>query len=196
VEIGMAGKARERFREIEAQGPQAAPLPGKHEQKPSKWDKKEESTAEVVNRRVVQDDSGEEDEEFDVKHLMSKFKNIADSAPSRIEKKLDELEALRVEAKNLRERFEKSTAAEEEELSEEKRRQLEEEFKYLKEERERAKQELEAERAQAEAEQDADKEDIQIAADHASKMAAKWERIQQKEARKAEKSKMPQRPGN
>lgn len=63
---------------------------------------------------------------------MNKFKNIAESAPSRIEKKLDELEALRVEAKNLRERFEKSNAAEEEELSEEKRKQLEEEFKYLK----------------------------------------------------------------
>jgi Skp family chaperone for outer membrane proteins len=62
---------------------------------------------------------------------MSKFKNIAESAPSRMEKKLDELEALRVEAKNLRERFEKSGGAEEE-LSEEKRRQLEEEFKFLK----------------------------------------------------------------
>jgi hypothetical protein len=58
-------------------------------------------------------------------------------------------------------------------------------------ERERAKLELEAERAQAEAEADQDKEEIQIAADHASKMTAKWEKIQQKEAKKAEKSKMP-----
>lgn len=64
---------------------------------------------------------------------MNKFKNIAESAPSRMEKRLDELEALRVEAKNLRKRFEQSNQAEEEEeMSEEKRRQLEEEFKYLK----------------------------------------------------------------
>lgn len=63
---------------------------------------------------------------------MNKFKNIAESAPSRMEKRLDELEALRIEAKNLRKRFEQSSQAEEEEMSEEKRRQLEEEFKYLK----------------------------------------------------------------
>jgi hypothetical protein len=68
VEIKMAGKAREKFREIEAHGAQAVPLPGKvrsllesfnrqlfqSEQKASKWDKKEESTAEVVNRRTAQ----------------------------------------------------------------------------------------------------------------------------------------------
>lgn len=35
------------------------------------------------------------------------------------------------------------------------------------------------------------KEEIHIAADHASKMTAKWEKIQQKEAKKAKKSKMP-----
>lgn len=56
---------------------------------------------------------------------------------------------------------------------------------------------MEAERAQAEADVDEDKEDIHIAADHASKMTAKWEKIQKKEAKKAEKSKMPpQRVGN
>lgn len=33
------------------------------------------------------------------------------------------------------------------------------------------------------------KEEIHIAADHASKMTAKWEKIQQKEAKKAKKSK-------
>lgn len=65
----------------------------------------------------------------------------------------------------------------------------------ISEERERAKLELEAERAQAEADVDPDKEDIQIAADHASKMAAKFEKINRKEAKKAEKSKMPQRVG-
>lgn len=37
------------------------------------------------------------------------------------------------------------------------------------------------------------KEEIHVAADHASKMAAKWEKIQKKEAKKAEKSKMPQK---
>lgn len=58
-------------------------------------------------------------------------------------------------------------------------------------ERERAKLELEAERAQAEADAEPDKEEIQIAADHASKLAAKFEKIHQKELKKAEKSKMP-----
>lgn len=36
---------------------------------------------------------------------------------------------------------------------------------------------------------------LQIAADHASKMTAKWEKIQKKEAKKAEKSKMPTKAG-
>lgn len=34
---------------------------------------------------------------------------------------------------------------------------------------------------------------INIQADHASKMAAKWEKIQAKEAKKAEKSRMPEK---
>lgn len=33
-------------------------------------------------------------------------------------------------------------------------------------------------------------QEIQIAADHASKMAAKWEKIQKKEAKKAQKGQM------
>lgn len=49
----MAGKAREKFREIDAQG-QSVPLPKQEEQRASKWDKKDESTAEVVNRRIAQ----------------------------------------------------------------------------------------------------------------------------------------------
>lgn len=49
----MAGKAREKFREIDAQG-QSVPLPKQEEQRASKWDKKDENTAEVVNRRVAQ----------------------------------------------------------------------------------------------------------------------------------------------
>ncbi|VDO37417.1 unnamed protein product [Onchocerca flexuosa] len=36
-----------------------------------------------------------------------------------------------------------------------------------------------------------EREEIHVAADHASKMAAKWEKIQKKEAKKAEKSRMP-----
>ncbi|KAI6171376.1 LIM domain and actin-binding protein 1 [Aphelenchoides bicaudatus] len=194
VEIKMAGKARERFHELEAQGQQGVPLPGQFQKasSPSKWDKKEGSTAEVVNRRV-QEDSEPEDEEFDVKHLMNKFKNIAESAPSHMHKKLEELEALRVEAKNLRQRFEQAGGDEDAE-AEQKRRDLEAEFATLKAERERAHAELEAERAADEAARQADRdEDVQIAADHASKMAAKFEKINKKEAKKAEKMKMPQR---
>jgi chromosome segregation ATPase len=126
---------------------------------------------------------------------MNKFKNIAESAPSHMHKKLEELEALRVEAKNLRQRFEQAGGDEDAE-AEQKRRDLEEEFARLKAERERAHAELEAERAaEAEARANEDKDDVQIAADHASKMAAKWEKIQKKEAKKAEKMKMPQRVG-
>lgn len=61
-------------------------------------------------------------------------------------------------------------------------------------EREEAQKRLEEERmADAAAAQgsEARDEEVAIKADHASKMAAKWEKIQQKEAKKAEKSKMP-----
>ncbi|CAD5225126.1 unnamed protein product [Bursaphelenchus xylophilus] len=193
VEIKMAGKARKKFEEIDSNAAPIFPKQAERRTSSSKWDKPE-STAEVVNRRQQQSDS-EEDEDpdaFDVKNLMNKFKNIANLAPTKVEKNLDELEQLRIEAKNLREKFEKQgTGADEE--TEEKKRQLQEEFEQLKAERQRAKEELEAERAAAEAEGGEDKEEIQIAADHASKMAAKWEKINKKEAKKAERSKMPAR---
>ena len=139
VQIKLAGKAREKFKQIEAQGKARIPQPGAGpaQRAPSKWDKKTDgaSAAEVVNRRAVDDtnDSGEEEEEFDVKNLMNKFKNIAELGTGKErERNLDELEALRVEAKNLREQFEKTNQMESAEMSEEKRRQLEEEFKQLK----------------------------------------------------------------
>lgn len=59
------------------------------------------------------------------------------------------------------------------------------------EERERAQQELQAELDAKKSTSTVDKEDIQIAADHASKMSAKFEKIIKKETKKAEKSKMP-----
>lgn len=136
VQIKLAGKAREKFKQIEAKGQAGIPQPGAGQKAPSKWDKKTDgaSAAEVVNRRAVDDnDSGEEEEEFDVKNLMNKFKNIAELGTGKErERNLDELEALRVEAKNLREQFEKANQMESAEMSEEKRRQLEEEFKQLK----------------------------------------------------------------
>ncbi|KHJ80827.1 hypothetical protein OESDEN_19493 [Oesophagostomum dentatum] len=50
----MAGKAREKFMQIDASGAApVAPTVKKHE--PSKWDKKEGPVAEVINRRVVED---------------------------------------------------------------------------------------------------------------------------------------------
>lgn len=92
-----------------------------------------DNTAEIINKRQTNDSSSSSDAEetFDVKNLMNKFKNIEEIAPSKIERKLDELEALRVEAKNLRERFENSASADGAEQSEEKKRQLEEEFRIL-----------------------------------------------------------------
>ncbi|KAH7729560.1 LIM domain protein variant [Aphelenchoides avenae] len=195
VEIKLAGKAREKFKNIEAQGGGSVPVPKSNaESRPSKWDKKTESTAEVVNRRQANEDESEDEEEFDVKNLMNKFKNIENVSSSKVDKRsLEELEALRVEAKKLRERFEKANLGETEEQVEEKRRQMEEEFELLKEERQKAKQELEAELAEKEADAQQDKEEVQVAADHASKMAAKWEKIHKKEAKKAEKGKMPQK---
>ncbi|VDO19191.1 unnamed protein product [Heligmosomoides polygyrus] len=82
--IKMAGKAREKFMQIDASG--AAPvLPNqgrKHE--PSKWDKREDRpTAEVINRRAMDDEDEDEDEDaFDVKNLMNKFKHIGEAAPA------------------------------------------------------------------------------------------------------------------
>nr|CAD2130552.1 unnamed protein product [Meloidogyne enterolobii] len=196
VQIKLAGKAREKFKQIEAQGQAGIPQPGTgatQQKTPSKWDKKVEGPAEVVNRRVVDDDS-ETEEEFDVKNLMAKFKNIATMEPKEREKNLEELEALRLEARNLREQFEKTNQMESSEKSEEKRKQMEEEFKQLKEERARAQKELEQEQAEAAAStNNAEKDDVQIAEAHASKMAAKWEKIHKKEAKKAEKSRMPQK---
>lgn len=125
----MAGKAREKFKNIDAQNP-SAPVPTSKSPTPSKWDTKKETTAEVVNRRVVEESSSDEDEGFDVKNLMSKFKNIESAGGSKLDRKLDELEALRVEAKNLREKFEKTKG--EPDLGDEKKKQLEEEFKHLK----------------------------------------------------------------
>uniref|UniRef100_A0A1I7XK04 LIM zinc-binding domain-containing protein n=1 Tax=Heterorhabditis bacteriophora TaxID=37862 RepID=A0A1I7XK04_HETBA len=100
-----------------------------------------------------------------------------------------ELEALKTEAKNLKQRFEKGVE-EGSDLADEKKRQMQEEFETLKKEREEAQKRLEEERAQEEA-IDVEKEDINIKVDHASKMAAKWEKIQAKEAKKAEKGRMP-----
>uniref|UniRef100_A0AC35FRZ7 LIM zinc-binding domain-containing protein n=1 Tax=Panagrolaimus sp. PS1159 TaxID=55785 RepID=A0AC35FRZ7_9BILA len=194
VEIKMAGKAREKFKNIESQNPNSVPLPKQTTQsKPSKWDTKKEASAEVVNRRAVEESSSEEEDEsaFDVKNLMNKFKNIQTTDGGKQEKaNLDELEMLRQQAKNLRKQFEEKNKLEDAEQSEEKRKQLAEEFKRLKEEREKMQQELKAEEESTEKVEE-EKEGIQVAADHASKMTAKWEKIHKKEAKKAEKSKMP-----
>lgn len=192
VDIKMAGKAREKFKSIEQAAQSNVPVP-KSEHKPSKWDKKVESTAEVVNKRQVEEGSDEDDEEFDVKAMMNKFKSLGENASTpgtKVERKLEELEGLNVAAKNLRQRFE-AAQGDEGEQGEEKKRQLEEEFAQLKEERDRAKQELEAEIEEKASTTAALKEEVQVAADHASKMTQKWEKIQAKEAKKAQKGQMP-----
>jgi len=55
VQIKLAGKAREKFKQIEAQGQAGIPQPGTgatQQKTPSKWDKKAEGPAEVVNRFI------------------------------------------------------------------------------------------------------------------------------------------------
>lgn len=77
------------------------------------------------------EESSDDEDCFDVKNLMNKFKNIENIAPNKVERKLDELEALRIEAKNLRQRFEQN-GIDDLEQNEEKKQQLEEEFRNLK----------------------------------------------------------------
>lgn len=153
----MAGKAREKFKQIDASG--AAPVaPGQHKKvgevvignerqtEPSKWDKKEASTAEVINRRERsasckvlsgKKDSADEPEDedaFDVKNLMNKFKKIetGDGSEAKMSnEQRAELEALKTEARNLKSRFETAGGEEAEELKE-KQKRLEEEFVRLR----------------------------------------------------------------
>ncbi|CAI4228399.1 unnamed protein product [Auanema sp. JU1783] len=196
VEFKMAGKAREKFKQIDASG--ATPvMPGQNKKaEPSKWDKKDDKpVAEVINRRdQANDEPSDEDEDaFDVKNLMNKFKNIGENSASSQanSEQRAELSALRTEARNFKQRFEQRNE-EDADVIEEKKKQMQEEFELLKREREEAQKRLEEERAQEEA-ASVDKEEINIKADHASKMAAKWEKIQAKEAKKAEKGKMPEK---
>ncbi|KAK5965270.1 LIM domain protein variant [Trichostrongylus colubriformis] len=196
VEIKMAGKAREKFMQIDASG--AAPVMPNQGRKaePSKWDKREDRpAAEVINRRAVDDyDEDEGEDAFDVKNLMNKFKHIAEAETTTTALNAEqraELEALKTEAKSLKQRFEEGID-DDSDLAEEKRRQMQEEFERLKKEREEAQRRLEEERAM-EAPKEIEKDDVNIKAEHAAKMAAKWEKIQAKEAKKAEKSRMPEK---
>lgn len=195
VEIKMAGKAREKFQQIDAEGSQRTVSPTPKEKHESKWDKKPTFVPEVINKRIIENepDEPEDEDAYDVKNLMNKFKNIENEpAKAPVHERPLDLEGIKVEARNLKEQFEKAGTRDEADLAEEKRRQLEEEFARLKEEKEAAQA---AQDETTEEEKLPQKEEIQIAADHASKMAAKWEKIQRKEAKKAEKSKMPQRAG-
>uniref|UniRef100_A0A914ZIM7 LIM zinc-binding domain-containing protein n=1 Tax=Parascaris univalens TaxID=6257 RepID=A0A914ZIM7_PARUN len=193
VEIKMAGKAREKFKQIDAEGPSPTMPNQPKEKRISKWDKKENAPVpEPINKRIIEDEPEELEEEdaYAVKNLMNKFKNI-EKEPIKLpthERPLD-LEGIKVEAKNLKEQFEK-VGDHENESAEEKRKRLEDEFARLKQEKEAA---AAAREPSPEEEIAPQKEEIHVAADHASKMAAKWEKIQKKEAKKAERSKMPQK---
>ncbi|VDM54301.1 unnamed protein product, partial [Angiostrongylus costaricensis] len=198
VEIKMAGKAREKFMQIDASA--ATPvLPNqtkKHE--PSKWDKREDRpAAEIINRRVAEDnDEPEDDDAFDVKNLMNKFKQLGEASPASTTLSTEqraELEAIKSEAKSLKKRFEQGID-DDSDLTEEKRRQMQDEFERLRKEREEAQRRLEEERAmEMQQEKGVEKDDVHIKAEHAAKMAAKWEKIQAKEAKKAERSRMPEK---
>ncbi|KJH49280.1 LIM domain protein [Dictyocaulus viviparus] len=197
VEIKMAGKAREKFMQIDATA--AAPVLPNHSRKhePSKWDKKEERTAaEIINRRVAEEyDEPEDEDAFDVKNLMNKFQHLGEAStttPLSTEQRA-ELETIKSEAKNLKKRFEQGVD-DDSDLTEEKRRQMQAEFDRLRKEREEAQRQLEEERAlEMQMEKEVEKDDVNIKAEHAAKMAAKWEKIQAKEAKKAEKSRMPEK---
>ncbi|VDM44079.1 unnamed protein product [Toxocara canis] len=174
VEIKMAGKAREKFKQIDAEAPATAMMNQTKEKRVSKWDKKEGvPVPEPINKRVIEDE----------RMLPTcSFLSVLDVLIKEL------VHSQRVEAKNIKEQFEKADMHEDE-TADEKRKRLEEEFARLKQEKEAAA----AAREPTPEEVVPQKEEIHVAADHASKMAAKWEKIQKKEAKKAEKSKMPQK---
>uniref|UniRef100_A0A0K0E654 LIM zinc-binding domain-containing protein n=1 Tax=Strongyloides stercoralis TaxID=6248 RepID=A0A0K0E654_STRER len=191
INTNLVGRARDKFKQIEAENPdQHLPMPGQTSTKtPSKWDKKDTSTAEIVNRSSIQIDDNDEEEEYDVKNIMNKFKNIGkEENVVKNTKILEDLEGLNIKGKNIRDKFETITT--DTDICEEKRKALEEEFIRLKEERDKALKELEQE-ALNEKHSSYTKDDVNIVTDHAHKMTAKWEKIQQKEAKKAQKGQMP-----
>ena len=67
---------------------------------------------------------------------------------------------------------------------------------FLEEREEALRRALEEQEAEERERAVLEKEDIGVKAEHASKMTAKWEKITAKEAKKAEKSKMPEKRGN
>ncbi|VDK81555.1 unnamed protein product [Litomosoides sigmodontis] len=189
IEIKMAGKARQKFQQIDAEGVQTVASQNRQEKHTSKWDKKKGAIPEPVNRRVVEDEENEieDGDAYDVKNLMQKFTNISrqEEAKAKHERPSD-LDEIKIAARNLKEQFEKVGIQVENETAEEKRRQLEEEFERLRREKEAAALRQET----PEEERLPEREEIHVATDHASKMAAKWEKIQKKEAKKAEKSRI------
>ncbi|CAJ0931482.1 unnamed protein product, partial [Mesorhabditis belari] len=194
VEVKVAGKARAKFQQLDTNAQPV--LPKEQRREPSKWDKKETALGDVVNRRDQQDDESEE-EEYDVKNLMNKFKNIGENDSNKAinSEQRAELEKIRVQAKNLKQQFEQGQE-EDHDAEEYRKKEMEVEFDRLKRERAAMQQRLQEERDLEERERAQDKdEDVGIKAEHASKMAAKWEKIHQKEARKAEKSRMPTKGG-
>ncbi|VDO23387.1 unnamed protein product [Brugia timori] len=213
VEIKMAGKARQKFQQIDAEGVQTF-APGnqvrlmiQHYQRKqvSKWNKKESTIPEPVNKKVVEDEGlesvaeNEKDEDtYDVKNLMQKFINIGKEEETKLKyERPSDLDEIKIAARNLKEQFEKAGTEFENGTAEEKRRQLEEEFERLRQTVlwnwiKGEKEEAAAIREETpDREKFVEKEEIHVVADHASKMTAKWEKIQKKEARKAEKNRMP-----
>uniref|UniRef100_A0A5S6R158 LIM zinc-binding domain-containing protein n=1 Tax=Trichuris muris TaxID=70415 RepID=A0A5S6R158_TRIMR len=226
VEIKVAPKAREKFKQLAMESP-VAPLPAPAASKESKWSKQVAPVPEPVNRRVVEQED-EEPEDFEVKHLLNKFRNIGQEKeepkgpkPQRTitpppEGYKAEVESIgkerlpgiavadisereptiiKTDAKNLRQKFEQ-TAAEQAgaEQSSEKRKLLEEEFRKFKEEKELVKDEPAEVNDQPDKGVANDKDDLAVAAEHAQKMRAKWEKIQKKEAKKAKRGVHPKKP--
>ncbi|KHJ46092.1 hypothetical protein D918_03756 [Trichuris suis] len=226
VEIKVAPKAREKFQKLAKQSP-VAPQPIPAVSKESKWSKQVAPVPEPVNRRVIEQED-EEPEDFEVKHLLNKFKNIGQEKeepkgpkPQRMitpppEGYKAEVESIgkerlpgvtvadlsekepviiKTDAKNLRQKFEQTAAQQGgDELSSEKRKLLEEEFRKIKEEKELVKEEQTEEKEQPDKGPTTDKEDLAVAAEHAQKMRAKWEKIQKKEAKKLKRGVQGKKP--
>uniref|UniRef100_A0A8R1I094 LIM zinc-binding domain-containing protein n=2 Tax=Caenorhabditis japonica TaxID=281687 RepID=A0A8R1I094_CAEJA len=138
VEVKMAEKAREKFRQIDASGAEPVLPQQKKPSEPSKWDKKDDKpAAEVINKRTVESEPQEDDEEdaFDVKNLMNKFKSIGETGGKTTKANTEqraELEALSSAAREFKAKFEGSGDTEDAPAAEARRKQMEEEFETMK----------------------------------------------------------------
>jgi len=151
--------------------------------------------AQKRERRTGGGESDDEDD-FEVQNVLSKFKCMENRKDDEFDKKPKPKRQMTpppeggvgIDPEALKARFEQGTEEKDPKEEEERRKRLEEEFKLYKDEKERLKQ-LAAEEDEGDDDEIVEKEDMAINPEHAAKMKQRWEKIQKKEAKKAQKDK-------